>query len=109
MRFFIEKNLADRKNGNRFAEILLQKLVCESQKLLYESQKLLWEIQQIKCPAVAFALRAKAPRYIGCAKNIIDTAGHFIFWKCLYKSQNLIFELGRRVIFLSGSVGNVET
>ncbi|AUB43384.1 hypothetical protein COO91_09559 (plasmid) [Nostoc flagelliforme CCNUN1] len=29
------------------------------------------------------ALRAKAPRYIGCAKNIIDPAGHFIFWKCL--------------------------
>lgn len=74
MRFFIEKNLADRKNGNRFAEILLQKLVCESQKLLYESQKLVYESQ-----------------------------------KLLYKSQNLIFELGRRVIFLSGSVGNVET
>lgn len=31
------------------------------------------EIQQIKCTAVAFALRAKAPRYLGCAKNIIDT------------------------------------
>nr|ADO19303.1 hypothetical protein Nfla_9501 [Nostoc flagelliforme str. Sunitezuoqi] len=36
-------------------------------------KKLIGEIQQIKCPAVAFALRAKAPRYIGCAKNIIDT------------------------------------
>ena len=27
------------------------------------------------------ALRAKAPRYLGCAKNIIDPARHFIFWK----------------------------
>jgi hypothetical protein len=49
--------------------------------------------------SLAFALRAKAPRYLGCAKNIIDTvkqrglggfpherllnpvgAGHFISW-----------------------------
>src|SRR6478752_3536898 len=40
----------------------------------------------IKCPAVAFALRAKAPRYLGCAKNIIDTAGHFISWIPLRKT-----------------------
>jgi hypothetical protein len=33
--------------------------------------------------SLAFALKAKAPEYLGFAKNIIDTAGHFIIGKGL--------------------------
>ncbi|TBR56640.1 hypothetical protein B4U84_28785 [Westiellopsis prolifica IICB1] len=39
--------------------------------------------QVIKCPAVAFALRAKAPKFLGKRQNIFNTAGHFIFWRSL--------------------------
>ncbi len=35
-------------------------------------------LQVIKCPAIASALRAEAPRDFGLVKNIIETAGHFI-------------------------------
>jgi hypothetical protein len=31
-----------------------------------------------KMPSHHFRLEAKAPKYLGFAKNIIDTAGHFI-------------------------------
>ncbi|MBW4429610.1 MAG: hypothetical protein KME50_35945 [Nostoc desertorum CM1-VF14] len=34
----------------------------------------------IKCPAVAFDLRSKAPKSLGFANKIIETAGHFISW-----------------------------
>jgi hypothetical protein len=49
---------------------------------------LLREIQEIKCPAVAFAFKAKAPEYLGFAKNIVDTAGHFIIAKGLIKTES---------------------
>lgn len=47
-------------------------------------------LTSIKCLAVAFAFKAKAPKYLGCAKNIIDPAGHFISWISLNKVSRLL-------------------